>query len=273
MGAGWFGDPCPAFAEVCAGMVSTMAPHPSFSLVRTPLANAPRRVIVESVEDLTPTYRRVRLSGDFASFDSAGADDHLRIFFVPADAAIEAPEQLREYPSREYTPVAWTPDSLALDFVVHGTGPASDWAAKAEAGIGAMIGGPRGSLVIEGRPDWWLLAGDRTALPAIRRFLAQVAPGVPVDVIVVAEDAGEEQELDSAGELGVTWVRSLEELVAALDGVPIRDGDGFAFVAAEQSVVKPGRDYLQRRGIEIARAVVKGYWRSGLTADDPKTPQ
>jgi len=250
-----------------------MLPHTSFSLVRTPLANAARRVAVKRVEDLTPTYRRIHLAGDFTTFDSAGADDHLRIFFVPADAVVEGPEQMREFPSREYTPVAWTSDSLTLDFVIHGSGPASSWAATAEVGTGAMIGGPRGSLVIEGRPDWWLLAGDRTALPAIRRFLTQVAPGVPADVVLIAEDVAERQELDSAGDVGVTWVRSLEELVAALDQAPTREGDGFAFIAAEQSVVKPGREILRRRGIDLDRAVVKGYWRRGLTADDPKTPQ
>ncbi len=245
----------------------------AFTLTRTPKQNVPRRVTVQAVEDLTPTYRRIRLAGDFTSFDSAGADDHVRIFFVPADAAIESPEQMREYPSREFTPVAWDSAWFELDFVLHGDGPASTWASTAEVGRGAMIAGPRGSLVVEGRPDWWLLAGDRTALPAIRRFLAEVAPGVPVDVIVIAEDAADEQDLESPGDLGVTWVRSLGELIAALDRVPARGGDGFAFIAAEQSVVKPGREFLERRGVDLERAVVKGYWRSGLTADAPKAPQ
>ena len=242
----------------------------TYSLVRTPLQNVPRRVTVSGIEDLTPTYRRIRLAGDFAGFDSLGADDHLRIFFVPADAEIASPDEMRAFGSREYTPVAWDEGSLTLDFVLHGPsgdsgadGPAMAWARSATVGTGAMIGGPRGSLVIDGRPDWWLLAGDRTALPAIRRHLGQVAPGVPVDVVLVAEDAADEQTLESAGDLSVTWVRSLDALVEALAAAPVHAGDGFAFIAAEQSVVRPAREYLTGRGIDLDRAVVKGYWKRG----------
>jgi len=242
-----------------------MAASTAFSLVRTPLANVPRRVTVGSVEDLTPTYRRIRLLGDFADFDSRGADDHLRIFFVPEGFEADDLASMREHPSREYTPVSWTDDSLVLDFVMHAPsdGPATRWAQNATPGAFAMIGGPRGSLVVEGQPEWWLLAGDRTALPAIRRHLAQVAPGVPADVVVLAEDPADEQELASPGELSVTWVRSLPALVEALAGTPERAGDGFAFIAAEQSVVKPSRQHLSERGIDLERAVVKGYWKQG----------
>ena len=35
---------------------------------------------------------------------------------------------------------------------------------------GGGVGGPRGSMLMTGRPDGWLLAGDETAVPAMRRF-------------------------------------------------------------------------------------------------------
>lgn len=240
-----------------------MAAGPSFALVRTPVSNPPRRVTVVGVEDLTPSYRRIRLAGDFAAFESRGADDHLRIFFTPPDFDGEDVTRMREHPSREYTPAAWEDETLTLDFVLHGSGPASEWAGRAVPGDTAMIGGPRGSLVIEGSPDWWILAGDRTALPAIRRFLQQVAPGAPVDVVVIAEAADDEQSLDSSGVLAVRWVASVAELVATLAELPVRAGDGFVFVAAEQSVVRPARETLLARGIDLDRAVVKGYWKQG----------
>ena len=233
----------------------------NFSLSRTPLTNGPRRVRVRRVENLTPTYRRIALEGDFAGFDSLGADDHLRLFFAPAELEVTELSQLGDVPSREYTPVSWGPDELVLDFVVHGEGPGSAWAEAATPGAGAMVGGPRGSQVIEGRPDHWLLAGDRTALPAIRRFAAQPEAGVPVEVIAIAHDPADEQEVASAGELRTTWVRDLPALLEALAAVPRRDGDGFAFVAAEQSVVKPARAALVELGFDLERSVVKGYWK------------
>lgn len=244
----------------------------SFTLSRAPLTNGPREVIVARVEDLTPTYRRIRLAGDFSTFDSLGCDDHLRIFFVPEDFEPEPVDpadpmaafaKMREHPSREYTPVAWTDLELTLDFVIHGDGPASTWAAEAVPGRKAAIGGPRGSMVIDGHPEWWLLAGDRTALPAIRRFTSLVEPGVPVDVVVITEDPADEQPIVSRGDLTVTWVRSLDALLAAVGELPVRGGEGFAFIAAEQAVVKPGRELLQSRGVDLERAVVKGYWKRG----------
>lgn len=242
----------------------------AFALVRTPIEAKRRRIVVASIQDMTPSYRRIVFaSPDLADFTSLGADDHLRIFFVPADFDLADAERLREHPSREYTPAAFGDGTLALDFVLHGTGPASEWAARAEVGDVAIIGGPRGSLVIEGAPDWWLLAGDLTALPAIRRHLAAVAPSTPVDVIIQA-DAADEQELETRGDATITWVRDFDALVGALEATPARGGDGFAFIAAEQGIVKPGRDLLIGRGIDIQRAVVKGYWRKGLTADAPK---
>ena len=40
--------------------------------------------------------------------------------------------------------------------------------------------------------------------------------------------------------------------------------------SAEQAVVAPGRHLLTARGVELERAIVKGYWRRGLSADAPK---
>ena len=134
---------------------------------------------------------------------------------------------------------------------------------------------PRGSLVLTGEPAWWLLAGDLTALPAIRRHLAAVAPGTPVDVLLVSDDAADEQDLVSPGQLHLRWVHpepgsrpgEVGVLLDALAQIPARAGDGFAFIAAEQSVVAPGRALLTARGVDLERAVVKGYWkRSPSTA-------
>jgi len=243
-----------------------MSSQPAFRLERRPLEHRPRAAAVSRIEDVTPSYRRITLEGDFEGFDSPGADDHLRIFLVPDDAVIEGEpaeriERMREHPSREYTPVAWDAGSLTLDFVIYGTGPASDWAANAVIGSRALIGGPRGSLVLEGAPEWWLLVGDRTALPAIRRHLGAVRPGAPVDVLLVAEDPADEQPLETRGVLTARWLRSQEELVAALGSVPVHEGDGFAFIAAEQSIVAPGRAFLTSRGVDLDRAVIKGYWK------------
>jgi NADPH-dependent ferric siderophore reductase len=207
-----------------------------------------RSLRVSETNWVTPSYRRIVFkSAELAGFASTGADDHLRLF-------------IGEH-SREYTPVAWSDEALTLELVVHGGGLVSDWAAAAAVGDEASIGGPRGSLVVEGNPDWWLLAGDETALPAIRRHLAAVKEGVPVTVLLLSDH---DHDLPTAGRLSVERVGSITELADALGRMPQPDGDGFAFVAAEQSIVKPARAVLVTRwGFSPDRIVVKGYWKAG----------
>lgn len=252
------------------------ATTPAFSLTRQPLELRRRRVAVRGIEQLTPAYRRVEFVGDdLAGFTSLGADDHLRIFF-PQPGEPLPPTPTEGMPaglsSREYTPVAWDGvGRLSIDFVLHGTGLASTWATGATVGDEVFIGGPRGSMVMDGTPQWWLLAGDLTALPAIRRHLAAVAPGVPVDVLLLSDDPADEQQLSSPGELTVRWIRpdggaptgDVAPLLAGLAATPTREGDGFAFIAAEQAVVAPAREFLTARGVDLTRAVVKGYWKRG----------
>ena len=256
--------------------MSPTARTATFTLTRQPLELRLRRVQVHSVHQITPAYRRVVFEGpDLVGFSSLAADDHLRIFFPqPGQPLPQSPDQALE--SREFTPFEWDGHTqLTIDFVLHGEGVAAAWAQQAQLGDEVFIGGPRGSLVLTGEPAWWLLAGDLTALPAIRRHLAAVAPGTPVDVVLVSDDAADEQDLVSPGQLHLRWVHpepgsrpgEVGVLLDALAQIPARAGDGFAFIAAEQSVVAPGRALLTARGVDLERAVVKGYWkRSPSTA-------
>lgn len=258
----------------------------AFRLERVPLELRVRAVTVERTEWITPGYRRIHFAGEaLRGFDSKGADDHIRVLFPDAATgelqlpqpgpkglsyAPDAPRPI----SREYTPVAWDPEAgtLVVDFVIHSAGVATSWAAAAEPGSIAAIGGPRGSLTIVGQPEWWLLAGDQTAIPAIRRHLAAVAPGVPVRVILSVPDESAIQEFATAAELEFSWVYQDRDapigdtavLERALAEVSRPEGDGFAFVAAEQSIVKPARaKIVDEWGIEPTRTVIKGYWKRG----------
>lgn len=248
----------------------------AFTLSRVSLELVWRRVRVRSMQRITPGYLRVELAGDdLAGFDSPGADDHIRLFFPQAGAKLakhSGPGFPAGLESREFTPVAWDGvGSLTVDIALHPGGVATPWAEAAEVGAEIYVGGPRGALLLDGDPQWWLLAGDLTALPAIRRFLTAVTPGTPVDVVLTCDDSGDRQQVTSTGDLNLSWVHpepgaptgDTEPLIAALGSLPVRGGDGFAFIAAEQSVVAPGRAHLKARGVGLERAVVKGYWKRG----------
>lgn len=228
-----------------------------------------RSVKLASREWLAQSYVRVRLQGDdLAGFDSPGSDDHIRLFFPESPA--EPVEQLREAPSREYTPLEWGDDWLDIEFVVHGDeGVAGPWAAKADIGTEIGVGGPRGSMIIDGTPGAWFLVGDETAIPAIRRFAALIPGGIPAKIVVEVPKKEDEVEIETPIE--VTWLHrhsdpSGSKLIEYLDGLTESDAldqNPFVFIAAEQSIVKSGRGLLQRWNVDTEMAVVKGYWKRG----------
>lgn len=257
----------------------------SFTLEPTRLEMRFRRVTLSAREWLTPSFVRVRLqSADLADFRSLGADDHIRIFFPDGDP--QTVEELRAAPNREYTPLAWGEDWIELEFAIHGTAPhavasagaagtagvAAAWAATAPLGAVAGVGGPRGSKVLTGRPDAWLLAGDETAVPAMRRFIGAMDEHAVGRVYVEVTDAAHELPLDAPAGVRVEQVHrgagpAGAALAARLDALTARDrpeGSVFGFVAAEQSIVKPGRALLlDRWGLAPEQIVVKGYWKRG----------
>ncbi|MET0480535.1 MAG: SIP domain-containing protein [Mycetocola sp.] len=85
-------------------------------------------------------------------------------------------------------------------------------------------------------------------------------------------DAAFEQDLDAPAGVRVRWVHRgpapesaiLSSALESLTEVDRPAGDVFAFVAAEQSIVRPGRALLfERWNLDAATAIVKGYWKRG----------
>jgi NADPH-dependent ferric siderophore reductase len=151
---------------------------------------------------------------------------------------------------------------------------AAAWAATAPLGALAGVGGPRGSKVLTGRPDAWFLAGDETAVPAMRRFSGAMDADAVGRILVEVTDAARELAMDAPAGVVVEQVHRDDApagaaLAARLDALGPVDrpaGSVFGFVAAEQSIVKPGRALLlDRWGLSAEHVIVKGYWKRGET--------
>ncbi|HKP07642.1 MAG TPA: siderophore-interacting protein, partial [Microbacterium sp.] len=130
------------------------------------------------------------------------------------------------------------------------------------------------SKVLVGRPDAWLLAGDETAVPAIRRFAQAMNADAIGRIVVEVRDAAHELAIDAPAGIVVEQAHrgirpAGSALAARLDSVTTADrpdGAVFGFVAAEQSIVRPGRALLlDRWGLEPDAVIVKGYWKAGET--------
>ncbi|MEN3284792.1 MAG: hypothetical protein V7607_5932 [Solirubrobacteraceae bacterium] len=237
-------------------------------------------------EDLTPHLRRITLAGeDLADFASAAPDDHIKLFFaaepdgppiVPTLGArgVEFPPDQPRPASRDYTPRRFDADAgrLVVDFVLHGDGPAASWAAAAGPGSQIVQAGPRGSRVFSADFDWYLLAGDETALPAIARRLEELPPDARVIVVAEVADAAEELDLQSPAAVELTWLHRgdrepgttslLEDAVRELALPP---GDGFAWAATEADTARSLRRHLrEERGLPREWTRITGYWRRGV---------
>ena len=130
-----------------------------------------RTLTVERVERLTPNMQRiVFISPELADFESAGADDHVKLFLADGRGGM----CMRDYTPRSFDRAQ---GRLTIDFALHEAGPATAWALAAEIGQTLQIGGPRGSSLVSDDFDWYLLIGDETALPSIGRRLEELRAG------------------------------------------------------------------------------------------------
>ncbi len=249
------------------------------------LPGSPRPVdvlTVVSVADVTPSVRRVLLSGAPDAVAAAGptvnllvprvADPDPRWPAVARDGRVVWPAGSHGISLRSYT--ARRQDAaraeVEIDFVLHGDGPAAAWAGAAAPGALLAVAGsgplgerPAGTL---------LLAGDETALPAMSRILAGALPTARGVALVEVAGPAEEQPLDAPPGVAVRWLHRggtppgestlLADAVTALQR-PAGD-DVFAWVAAESAAVRAVRaDLRSRWGLSRAQHHAIGYWRRG----------
>ncbi|ALI08564.1 MULTISPECIES: siderophore-interacting protein [Pseudomonas] len=243
-----------------------------------------RRLQVLQVVDLTPRMRRITLGGpELAGFASLGTDDHVKLLFpqnAEEQAALDnfnpsAGKAQGPMPEmRDYTPRRYDLDTLELDidFVLHGDGPASTWAAQAAPGQYLNIAGPRGSMIVPDIFDSYLLVGDETALPAIARRLEGLAPNRRALVVVEVENGAEQQILQSPAQVQVIWVLRegrQDNLLRTVQQLEMPGGKLYAWVATESKVSRQIRKVLlEEKGLDQDFVKAVGYWKAEGSEED-----
>ncbi|MDQ1057155.1 NADPH-dependent ferric siderophore reductase [Arthrobacter globiformis] len=180
--------------------------------------------------------------------------------------------------TRTYT-VRWVDTAageLAIDFVVHGDeGLAGPWAAAAEPGDSLIFTGPGGGYNPDPAADWYLLACDEAALPAVAavieslpaqaRGLAFIEVGTEADVQALAVPAGLELVWLQRGDVPAG---ESSQLVEAVRNAAWPDGRVNVFVHGERGYMKGLRDVLFReRGLDRSQVSLSGYWAKGRVED------
>jgi NADPH-dependent ferric siderophore reductase len=244
-----------------------------------------RALQVLRVAALSPGMRRIVLHGEaLEGFVSVAPDDHVKLFF-PAPGEVkpvlpvmgpngpQMPEGQVRPVARDYTPRRYdaAAGELTIDFVLHGDGPAARWAAQAAPGQWLGVGGPRGSFVVPSDLDFYLLAGDDSALPAIGRWLEEMRPGTQVLALIEVEDEANVLPLPTAAYATIQWLYrngmpagTGTRLLDALSAATLPTGQVHAFIAGEIETVRALRTHLvEARGWAKAQVRAAGYWRIG----------
>lgn len=243
---------------------------------------------VAAVRDISPHMRRITFSGEnvgrFAGMDAL----HLNILVqqpglaepqwpsVGRNGLIEwkDPERrpfFRKYTVRKVDAVAGT---LDIDFVLHAdAGPGARLAQSATPGDHVGVAGPGGGGLVDA--DWYLFAGDETALPAISRMLEHLPQRARGKVLIEIADERERQPLAFKADIEVCWLcRNGAEpgttslLVDAVRAVAFpNDGSSvYAWAGCEFDAFRAIRACLRgERGLKKHENLVVSYWRRGTS--------
>lgn len=221
-----------------------------------------RRLTVLRRQQVTPKMIRVVLGGpDLAGFTSVAPDDHVKVVLPDPDTGLVRPPTpsldqtsldwprpfppTREYTIRQHDQVT---AEIGIDLVVHPDGAASSWAETCGAGDQLWVAGPRTSVVVPPAFTDHVLLGDQTALPAIGRWLEELAAPTRAIVIIQVPDRAERQPLAERDGIMISWLHENEPghtvsaLGDALAAVEVPVGQHvYLWAAGEAAVMKPIR--------------------------------
>ncbi|MFD7326361.1 siderophore-interacting protein [Streptomyces sp. NPDC059875] len=218
---------------------------------------------VESVSRIAPRMARITLGGPgMSAFRCDEPTQWVKLFVTdPLDGRTAG----RAYTVRHCSPPE---PRIDIDVVLHGKGPAARWADAARPGQEVSFGGPKGSFRPTPDADFYLLAGDESAQPAVLTIAESLPPGVRGAVYLEVEGPEAEVEVDRRADLDIVWVH---RTAGRAKGEALRDAVLSALVphqrvatwaAGESGAIKDiRRHFLTGLGLDRDRAYAKGYWK------------
>lgn len=243
-----------------------------------------RRVVVQSVEPLTPHMVRVVLGGDELDGFSIDAPASSVRLLLPQPGSVELvmvtwtgnqfelPDGSRP-PIRTFTPRDFDADrnELTLDIVLHDHGAATDWAHSAAPGHEVAISGPGRSDDLDPEARSHLLVGDESAMPAMAQLLEWIPDDRTVDAHIEIRSNDARLELPDHPNATVTWHETPDGATpgdAMADALmAITDLADAIWVAGEAATVQRLRKYLfDECGRDRSGVTARGYWKLGRSA-------
>ncbi|HEY6453753.1 MAG TPA: siderophore-interacting protein [Steroidobacteraceae bacterium] len=242
--------------------------------------NRPRKqryaTTVQRVQRLTARMIRVVFGGPaLAGFNWNGPAAHIKLILGSDSPDMRAPS--RTYTPRHFDALA---HELTVDFVLHGAGPASSWAAQAQVGQPMLIAGPGRCYAFDAQAQWLLVAGDEAAIPAVGTLLEAVSGEVRTEVLLEVNDAADEFTIaPDRADVRIRWLHRAQplighggtaragvELLSAIRAFQPPAGTGSIYVACEADAMRRIRQHLLlERALPREWLTTRGYWKQGAT--------
>ena len=150
--------------------------------------------------------------------------------------------------------------SFSFDIFEHAGGHTMQWAQSALPGAIVGVMGPGGGDFPTA--DDLLIAGDETALPAIRRILENAPETTTGQAIIEVGDAADVHELQKPKGITVKWLLrpNNESLSKSLSQITHIADETFVWLAAERDLVRKAKADLIEKGASRAASYFSGYW-------------
>lgn len=223
---------------------------------------------VAQVLDLSPNFRRLRLTGDFRRFLTGGL--HFRFMIGPegvalpveTEAGLDWPGGPEAWHRPPYTVRAMDPlgNWIDIDIFLHAGGRVTNWSAGLKPGDPVGLTGPGGGGTIAA--DWVGLIGDETALPVILRMIQALPATACGQAFVCVPDPGDVQQVALPHRLRLVWIigASMEAPVALLDRLMLPPSRRFVFFAGEKAQAEAARLWMARAGLTKDESRAAAYW-------------
>lgn len=238
----------------------------------------PRVLTVKSTLFLTPNMRRITLGGDaLANFPTGSEGAHIKLLFE--QDALDRPA-MRTYTVAQQRSAQ---NEIDIDFMLHDRknvtehALAAPWSLTAKLGDTISIFGPGLASYISLDADYFLLAADMTALPALTVSLKTLPNNAKGKVFVEVLSEEDKQTLPHPENVEIVWVindapgSDASPLYHTIEQADWPVGRVAGWVACEFKTMKRIRSYLKgERGLEKSRLYISSYWKRGDTEEQHK---
>jgi len=237
---------------------------------------APGILAVKSAMNVTPNMRRVTLHGDeLKGFPADSEGAYVKLIFNGNDKST-----MRTY---TISGQRYEPNEIDIDFMMHTSsdgkieGLAAPWALQAKAGDEINVGGPGPAKFINPEADFFLLAADMTALPALTENLKRLPKDARGHAFIEVLTDQDKQTITKPENVDIHWVvndvpgSDKSPLFQALAQVDLQRGQLSAWIACEFKTMKKIRLFLKNE-CELAKShlYISSYWKKGDTEEQHK---